>query len=68
MSACFFRGGVEPDAGEQSDSLQGPLHRRERLIQERKLVEVNSNSAHIVTNLKNGNVCLFVSHMCTMFV
>lgn len=40
------RESVEPDAGERNDSLQGPLHRRDRLIQEKKLVEVNS--AHYV--------------------
>ncbi|XP_044070806.1 disrupted in schizophrenia 1 protein isoform X2 [Siniperca chuatsi] len=33
------REGVEPDAGERSDSLQGPLHRRDHLIQEKRLVE-----------------------------
>lgn len=42
------REGVEPDAGERSDSLQGPLHRRDRLIQEKRLVEVNST--HILTS------------------
>uniref|UniRef100_A0A3P8UB55 DISC1 scaffold protein n=1 Tax=Amphiprion percula TaxID=161767 RepID=A0A3P8UB55_AMPPE len=31
--------GAEPDAGERSDSSQGPLQRRERLIQEKRLVE-----------------------------
>lgn len=46
-SLCFFFGllvreGAEPDAGERCDSLQGPLHRRDRLIQEKRLVEVNS--------------------------
>lgn len=41
------RESVEPAAGERGDSLQGPLHRRDRLIQEKKLVEVNS--AHYVT-------------------
>uniref|UniRef100_A0A8C9X2M7 DISC1 scaffold protein n=2 Tax=Sander lucioperca TaxID=283035 RepID=A0A8C9X2M7_SANLU len=30
---------VEPDAGERSNSLHGPLHRRDRLIQEKRLVE-----------------------------
>ncbi|XP_070834279.1 disrupted in schizophrenia 1 protein [Chaetodon trifascialis] len=30
---------AEPDAGEQCDSLQGPLHRRDHLIQEKRLVE-----------------------------
>uniref|UniRef100_A0A3Q1EXU0 DISC1 scaffold protein n=1 Tax=Acanthochromis polyacanthus TaxID=80966 RepID=A0A3Q1EXU0_9TELE len=29
----------QPDAGERSDSSQGPLQRRERLIQEKRLVE-----------------------------
>ncbi|XP_051816043.1 disrupted in schizophrenia 1 protein isoform X2 [Acanthochromis polyacanthus] len=33
------REGAEPDAGERSDSSQGPLQRRERLIQEKRLVE-----------------------------
>ncbi|XP_070772495.1 disrupted in schizophrenia 1 protein [Enoplosus armatus] len=33
------REGVEPDAGERSDSLRGPLLRRDRLIQEKRLVE-----------------------------
>ncbi|XP_038593384.1 disrupted in schizophrenia 1 protein isoform X1 [Micropterus salmoides] len=37
--SSLCREGVEPDAGERSDSLQGPLHRRDRLIQEKRLVE-----------------------------
>lgn len=41
------REGEDPDAGERCDSLQGPLHRREGLIQEKRLVEVNS--AHITS-------------------
>lgn len=46
-SDCVFlllvaREGVEPDAGDRSDSLQGPLHRRDRLIREKRIVEVNS--------------------------
>lgn len=36
------REGVTPDAAEQSDSVQGPVHRKDRLIQEKRLVEVNS--------------------------
>lgn len=39
---CFydwcFR--VGPDAAEQRDALPGPLHRRDKLIQKRRLVEV----------------------------
>lgn len=41
------REGVTPDAAEQSDSVQGPVHRKDRLIQEKRLVEVNS--AHILS-------------------
>lgn len=33
------REGGEPDAAERYDSLQGPLHRRDHLIQEKRLVE-----------------------------
>ncbi|XP_022599576.1 disrupted in schizophrenia 1 protein [Seriola dumerili] len=33
------REGAEPDAGERTDSLQGPLHRRDRLIREKGMVE-----------------------------
>ncbi|XP_032396364.1 disrupted in schizophrenia 1 protein isoform X1 [Etheostoma spectabile] len=33
------REAAEPDAGERSDSLHGPLRRRDRLIQEKRLVE-----------------------------
>ncbi|CAJ1067674.1 disrupted in schizophrenia 1 protein isoform X1 [Xyrichtys novacula] len=33
------RDGVDPDAGELCESLQGPLYRRDRLIQEKRLVE-----------------------------
>lgn len=41
---CWLLGrdSAEPDAGERSDSSQGPLQRRERLVQERRLVEVDS--------------------------
>lgn len=31
-----------PGAAQQSDSVQGPVHRKDRLIQEKRLVEVNS--------------------------
>lgn len=48
VTLFWVREGVEPDAGERSDSLQGPLHRRDRLIQEKRLVEVNST--HILTS------------------
>ncbi|XP_034538177.1 disrupted in schizophrenia 1 protein [Notolabrus celidotus] len=33
------RDGVDPDVGEPCDSLQGPLYRRDRLIQEKRQVE-----------------------------
>lgn len=60
------RDGVEPDAGERSDSVQGPLHRRDRLIQEKRLVEVNS--AHIyVMKPNDGHFWPFVSHVCSFF-
>lgn len=36
----LVREGTTPDAVEQSDPVQGPLLRRDRLIQERRLVEV----------------------------
>lgn len=38
----IVREGVTPDAAEQSDSVQGPVLRKDRLIQEKRLVEVNS--------------------------
>lgn len=33
------REGAEPDGGERSDSLQGPLHQRDRLVREKRTVE-----------------------------
>lgn len=44
---CVFlllvgREGAEPDGGERSDSLQGPLHQRDRLVREKRTVEVNT--------------------------
>ncbi|TKS85317.1 Disrupted in schizophrenia 1 protein [Collichthys lucidus] len=50
---------VEPDAGERCDSLQGPLHRRDRLIQEKRLVEEEiAELQQRLTELKDRSRCL----------
>ncbi|XP_042357668.1 disrupted in schizophrenia 1 protein [Plectropomus leopardus] len=50
---------VEPDAGEQCESLQGPLHRRDRLIQEKRLVEEEiAELQRRLTELKDRSRCL----------
>ncbi|XP_029305996.1 disrupted in schizophrenia 1 protein [Cottoperca gobio] len=50
---------VEPDAGDQSDSSQGPLHRKDRLIQEKQLVEEEIAALQRrLTELKDRSRCL----------
>lgn len=53
---------MTPSAAEQSDSVQGPVHRKDRLIQEKRLVEVNS--AHSTEGLTFCSVLLH--HWCQM--
>ncbi|XP_059215168.1 disrupted in schizophrenia 1 protein [Centropristis striata] len=53
------REGAEADAGERPDSLQAPLHRRDRLIQEKRLVEEEiSELQRRLTELKDRSRCL----------
>uniref|UniRef100_UPI003AABD33A uncharacterized protein n=1 Tax=Centroberyx gerrardi TaxID=166262 RepID=UPI003AABD33A len=53
------RDGSEPDAGERSDSAQGPLHRRDRLIQEKRLVEAEiAELQQRLAELKDRSRCL----------
>ncbi|XP_054456242.1 disrupted in schizophrenia 1 protein [Anoplopoma fimbria] len=50
---------VEADARERSDSLQGPLHRRDRLIQEKRLVEEEMKELQRrLAELKDRSRCL----------
>ncbi|XP_035771156.1 disrupted in schizophrenia 1 protein [Neolamprologus brichardi] len=50
---------AEPVAGEQSDSSQGPLQRRERLIRERRLVEEEiAELQQRLVELKDRSRCL----------
>ncbi|XP_026164898.1 disrupted in schizophrenia 1 protein isoform X2 [Mastacembelus armatus] len=49
----------EPDAGERSDSLQGPLHQRDRLIQEKRLLEEEiAELQRRLAELKDRSRCL----------
>lgn len=50
------REGATPDAVEQSDPVQGPLLRRDRLIQERRLVEVKLTSIGVIKDGCGPNV------------
>lgn len=50
------REGTTPDAAEQSDPVQGPLLRRDRLIQERRLVEVKFTSIGVIKDVCGPNV------------
>ncbi|XP_044229281.1 disrupted in schizophrenia 1 protein [Thunnus albacares] len=53
------RESAEPDAGERSDSSQGPLHRRHRLIQEKRMVEVEVEELQQrLAELKDRSRCL----------
>uniref|UniRef100_A0AAX7U9V7 DISC1 scaffold protein n=1 Tax=Astatotilapia calliptera TaxID=8154 RepID=A0AAX7U9V7_ASTCA len=54
-----YRECAEPVAGEQSDSSQGPLQRRERLIRERRLVEEEiAELQQRLVELKDRSRCL----------
>uniref|UniRef100_A0A3Q0RCA5 DISC1 scaffold protein n=1 Tax=Amphilophus citrinellus TaxID=61819 RepID=A0A3Q0RCA5_AMPCI len=56
---CGQHGSVTPDAGERADSSQGPLQRRERLIQERRLVEEEiTELQQRLMELKDRSRCL----------
>ncbi|CAK6951784.1 disrupted in schizophrenia 1 protein [Scomber scombrus] len=53
------RENAEPDAGERSDSSQGALHRRDRLIQEKRTVEVEMEALQQrLAELKDCSRCL----------
>ncbi|XP_047459259.1 disrupted in schizophrenia 1 protein [Mugil cephalus] len=53
------REGAEPDAGERPDSTQGPLQRRERLTQEKRLVEEEiAELQQRLEELKDRSRCL----------
>ncbi|XP_029926986.1 disrupted in schizophrenia 1 protein [Myripristis murdjan] len=53
------REGAEPEAGERPDSAQGPLHRRDRLIQEKRLVEAQiAELQQRLAELKDRSRCL----------
>ncbi|XP_040906191.1 disrupted in schizophrenia 1 protein [Toxotes jaculatrix] len=53
------REAAEPDAGERSDSLQGPLHRRDRLIREKRMVEEEiAELQQKLAELKDRSLCL----------
>lgn len=56
---CQCREGVEPDAGERGDTLQGPLRQRDRLIQEKRLLEEEiAELQHRLMELKDRTRCL----------
>ncbi|XP_039994966.1 disrupted in schizophrenia 1 protein isoform X2 [Xiphias gladius] len=53
------REGAAPDAGEQSNLLQGPLHRRDHLIQEKRMVEDEiAELQQRLAELKDRSRCL----------
>ncbi|XP_041866032.1 disrupted in schizophrenia 1 protein [Melanotaenia boesemani] len=53
------REGAEPDADERSDSPQGPLQRRDRLIQEKRQVEGEITELELrLAELKDRSRCL----------
>ncbi|KAF7654588.1 hypothetical protein LDENG_00067850 [Lucifuga dentata] len=53
------REGPDPEAGEQSDSAQGPLNRRDCLIQEKRLVEAEiADLQQRLTELRDHSRCL----------
>ncbi|KAM7409040.1 hypothetical protein PAMA_002652 [Pampus argenteus] len=53
------REAAEPDAGERSDSSQGPLHQRDRLIQQRRMIEEEIEELQQkLAELKDRSRCL----------
>ncbi|KAK5853764.1 hypothetical protein PBY51_014892 [Eleginops maclovinus] len=50
---------VEHDAGERSESSHGPLHRKDRLIQEKRLIEMEiAELQRRLTEMKDRSRCL----------